>query len=365
MRVSNRLVLSLFNARLLRQLAQYLLLAVVAMPAVAADPLTTVRIASIASLVDGQSKVSGGQSAVVAQQGELAKRLLERGIKLEWIPIPAAVGGPAFNEALANGSTDFASYGDFPAIIAKANGIDIKMIVPAGRGTNSYLIAANASGAKSLNDLKGKRIALHRGRPLELAFSQLIAANGLNYSDFKIVNINNVAGGAALASGDVDALFTGADAYLLEDKGIGKIIWSTKGTAWKWRAELFVRSEFEQQHPDITQIVATEYVKASYWSSQEVNRAEVIKLATRLGTPADVIARDYENDLRSWPERWSPLFDPALVQHYHEAVEFAVNEKLIRKGFDAKSWFDQRFLDAALHELKLENYWTPRPAVQK
>jgi len=320
----------------------------------------TVRIASIAANRDGKSVISGGQSAVLSSQGWLEDELKKIGVKLEWIPVPAAVGGPLFNEALANRTADFASYGDFPALIAKAGGIDIKLIVPAGRGTNSYLVTPANSPAQSIKDLQGKRIAIHRGRPLELAFSKLVSTNGLKYKDFKLYNVNAQAGAAALAAGDVDALFTGADAFPLEDNKVGKIIWTSKGTPWKWRAELFVRKAFADQYPDVTQIVATAYVKAAYWEAQEENRKEVIRLATLLGTPESVVLRDYDGDEGAWKDRFSPLFDPVTVAHYRDAAEFTFAQKLIGRKLDVKDLFDTRFLDAALKELQLETYWTPK-----
>ena len=300
---------------------------------------------------------------MVIQQGWLAQELQKRGIELQWVPVPVAVGGPIFNENLANSTTDFASYGDFPAIIGKAGGVDIKLIVPAGRGTNSYLIVRSDSTAKTIADLKGKRVSVQRGRPHELAFSQLLSANGLQYSDFKIYNTNAQAGAAALASGSIDALFTTSEAYLLEDKGVGRIIWSTKGTDWTWRAELFARRQFIDTYPEIAQLVATAYVKAAYWSAQEENRAAVLQLNTRSGVPLSAVERDYAGDPISWKERWSPLYDDYLINHYREAIKFTRAQNLIHKDFPVEELLDRRFLQAALRELQLQDYWAPHTAV--
>jgi len=324
--------------------------------------LRAVRIANIAMFVDGKSEIGGTLSPVVIQQGWLAQELKKRGIELQWVPVPVAVGGPIFNEDLASGSADFASYGDFPAIIGKAGGIDIKLIVPAGRGANSYLIVRSDSTAKTIADLKGKRVSVQRGRPYELAFNQLLNALGLQYNDFKIYNTNAQAGAAALAAGSIDALFTTSDAYLLEDKGIGRIIWSTKGTDWTWRAELFARSQFAETYPEITQLVANAYVKAAYWSAQEENRAAVLQLNTRSGVPLSAVERDYAGDPIAWKDRWSPLYDDYMVDHYREAIAFTHSQNLIRKDFPVEDLLDRRFLQEALRELRLTDFWAPRKA---
>lgn len=321
----------------------------------------TVRIASIGFFEGGKLQVGGNQTSVIYTKGWLADSLGKQGVKLEWVPVPTALGGPGFNEALANRTVDFAAYGDFPAIIARAGGIPIKMIVPAGRGTNSYLVVPPGSPAKTIADLKGKSIAIQRGRPPELAFSQLITSVGLKHSDFKIYNVAAAAGAAALAAGRVDAAFQGPDAYLLQDKGVARILWSSKGTNLKWRAELFVREDFARENPELTQAVVDGYISAARWSSEEAHRDEAQRLISRSGTPLSVVQRDSENDL-NWRDRWSPLFDDYMKQHYEEAIRFAADQKLIRHAFPLADFLDPQYVTRSLGRLKLADYWTARGA---
>lgn len=321
-----------------------------------------VRIASIGFFADGRLQIGGNQSSVINSKHWLEQALGKQGVKVEWVPIPNSLGGPGFNEALANKTVDFAAYGDFPAIIARAGGIPIKLVVPAGRGTNSYLVVPSGSPARSVADLKGKTIAIQRGRPPELAFSQLIASAGLKHSDFKLYNIAAAAGAAALAAGRVDAAFIGPDAYLLEDKKVARIIWSSKGTNKKWRAELFVREAFAEANPEITQAVVNGYVQAARWSSEDAHRDEAQRLISRSGTPLSVVKRDSENDL-AWRDRWSPLFDDYMKQHYEDAIRFAAEQKLIRAPFATGDFFDPHYVATALKTLQLADYWTARTAL--
>jgi sulfonate transport system substrate-binding protein len=55
--------------------------------------------------------------------------------------------------------------------------------------------------------------------------------------------------------------------------------------------------------------------------------------------------------------RLSPLFDPFLTARYKDAVEQAYKFRFARSKFDVDKWIDRGYLDAALKELKLENYW--------
>lgn len=318
----------------------------------------TVTIASIAYPYKGK-QVFNGLVGTIQEQGWLKEQLAKKGVELRFFPVPTAVGGPLINEGFAGKRIDFASYGDFPAIIAVSGGVPLKLVVPNGRGQNAYLVVRNGLAANSIADLKGKRIALHRGRPWELPFSKLLDANGLKLTDFKVVNLNPPASHAALASGDVDAVVLLSDGVLLEQKGVGRILWSTKSapTDWKMRAELFARADFVDRYPELTQLVADAYVRAAHWSSLPANRAEVIDEAARGDTPTSVVEADYDEPRVAWRDRFSPLFDDEMVRHYRSVADYTYQQGLVRRKVDVDALLDRRFAEQALKNLGLQDYW--------
>ena len=322
----------------------------------------TINIASIASPFEGK-QVFNGLTGVVIEQGWLKSELDKKGVQLNFVPVPTAVGGPLINEGFSAKRIDFASYGDFPAVIAVAGGVPLKMVAPLGGGQNVYLVVRKGSAAKSLADLKGKKIALHRGRPWELPFSKLVDASGLKLSDFTIVNINPSATPAALASGSVDAAVLLSDGLLLEQKGVGKVIWSTAQAPadWKMRAELFTRSDFAEQNPELTQLVVDAFVRAAAWSGKDENRGQVIQTSSRGYLPASVLAKDYAADGLPWRERFSPVFHPDVKAHYQAVTDYAYKRNLIRKPVDANQLIDDHFVTKALKDLDLQTYWSTAP----
>lgn len=328
-----------------------------------------VNIASIASPYQGK-QIYNGLTGVIIQQGWLKDELAKRGVQLAFVPVPTAVGAPLINEGFSGKRIDFASYGDFPAVIAAAGGVPLKLIAPLGGGSNVYLVVRNGLPAKSLADLKGKKIALHRGRPWELPFSKLVDASGLKLSDFTIVNINPSATPAALASGSVDATVLMSDGLLLEQKGNGRVIWSTANVPpdWKMRAELFGRGDFVQANPELTQLVVNAYVRAAAWSAQDANRTQVIKNSSRGYLPEEILAKDYAADGLSWRERFSPVFHPDVRDHYRSVAAYALQHGVIRKPVDVDALLDDRFVTKALDTLDLKTFWStdanrPRVAV--
>lgn len=318
-----------------------------------------VNIASIASPYQGK-QVFNGLTGVIIQQGWLKDQLAKRGVQLNFVPVPTAVGAPLINEGFSGKRIDFASYGDFPAVIAAAGGVPIKLVAPLGGGQNVYLVVRQGSPATTLADLKGKKIALHRGRPWELPFSKLVDAAGLKLSDFTIVNINPSATPAALASGSVDATVLLSDGLLLEQKGVGKVIWSTAQAPadWKMRAELFARGDFVDAEPELTQLVVDAYVRAAAWSSKDENRTAVIKNSSRGYLPPEILAKDYAADGLPWHERFSPVFHPDVKEHYRAVAAYALARGLIRRPVDVDKLLDDRFVAKALQDQNLQANWS-------
>jgi sulfonate transport system substrate-binding protein len=328
----------------------------------AADP-QVIRIAVVAIQVAGRPSFFG-PAEYASQDPELKAELDKRHVSIEWVPVSSVAVATLVNEAFTSHRIDFAYYGDLPSIILNASGFQTRLVAPGNLGNNVYLVVPPGSPAKSIADLKGKRIALNRGRPWEISFGKLLAANGLNFTDFKVVNLNPQAGASALVAGSVDAFLTLDDAFLLADKGLGKIIWSTNKGApldWKMRAELWGTQEFVQQHPDLTQLLVNADLRAVLWISQDKNRAAYIKdLAEHYGYPESVIQRETDNENISWSEYWSPRYTPSIARHYAGVVAYARSTGLIRNDVDVNALIVPTFVDAGLKQLGLAGSWQAR-----
>ncbi len=314
------------------------------------------RIAVTAFSEGGKVSISGAPYRV-QQEGWLEQELAKRGVALEWFPVTGDTGA-TMNEAFASGRIQFASYGDLPSVILNAGGVRTQVVVPAGRGTDMFLMVPPNSMAQSLADLKGKKISVHRGRPWELGLLHLIEDSKLSPRDFKLVNMDIKPGTAALATGAVDAIFL-IGAYPLEDKGIGRIIWSSKGKPdRKMRAELWAKKDYIQANPEVTDLVVTAWIKAQYWASQDGNRDAVIKDGTRSGVPESVVRRSYDDPSLAWRDRWSPVYDAVVYKHYRSVLEFARSQKLIQKDLKAEDLLEPKYANAALKKLSLTDYWS-------
>jgi sulfonate transport system substrate-binding protein len=75
--------------------------------------------------------------------------------------------------------------------------------------------------------------------------------------------------------------------------------------------------------------------------------------------PEHVIRRSYDDDNFSWKDKWSPLFNDFVYEHYRNTVAIALQKKIIARPVDVNKWFDTRFVTNALRDLKLTDYWQP------
>jgi sulfonate transport system substrate-binding protein len=311
-----------------------------------------------ASIGVGNRPFVGGSSAALAHaEGYLEAEFKDDpDVRIEWSFFKGA--GPAVNEAIANGQLDFALQGDLPSIIGRANGLETRLLLASGAHQATYLAVPPGSDIRNVKDLAGRKMAMFRGTNHQLAIAKVLAANGLSERDIKIINMDTATMSAALASRDVDAAF-GEPALLdVAGKGLAEIIYTTKGDnpAFERHAHILATAAFEAAHPDITGRVVKAFVRAAQFASDETNREQVFEIWARSGIPADRYRKDFDGE--SMRYRNSPLFDDFLKDQYRIQAEQARAYGLVRRDVDVSGWFELSYLEAAVRELQLQDYWT-------
>ncbi len=284
----------------------------------------------------------------------LEKEFAADGIKIKYSILKGA--GPAVNESLAAGLGDFGNYGDLPVILGKAGGLPTKLVLGHEQGGNTFILARAELHINSLKDLKGKKIAIQKGTAGETNFYRFIEANGLNSKDFRIVNLSGADGQAALAAGSIDALSSGYDRPLV-DQGLATVVADTRKfpNSIKSRGALVVTDAFARKYPDITKRVVKVFIEAAHFVSQDKNLPELLRVTTKAGYKYKYQREELVNT--SLKDKYNPLLDQDLVNHYKAIVDFSLQHKLIRSKFDVDQFVDKSYSEAALKELGLQHYW--------
>jgi sulfonate transport system substrate-binding protein len=259
--------------------------------------------------------------------------------------------GPAINEGLANGGVDITSYGDLPGILGKAGGIDTRLVAPGSVGQNIYVAVPPKSTVKSLLELRGKRIGYLKGTYLHLSWVRLVRSLGLSEKDFKVFNLSQTEGAAALQGAQIDA-YVGVSTFLdLADRGGARILYASNTGDAKAReiqgfSVVVASRRFANEHPDLLQRWVNVYVRAAVAALDENRREDWIKLAAKPGYAQAEIRRDLADN--SLAEQNAPVFDERYLAKLRLGVKASLDAGLIRREIDIPGWIDRGYLDKAL-----------------
>lgn len=188
----------------------------------------------------------GGAEGWGLYKGIIQEELKKYGI--EEVKLTGFPNGPDQTESLISGRLDAGSLGDTPAIIAYASGAKTRLINQSSISTIGYLISA-PNGPKTIEELKGKTIAIQKGSYMHRYIAGLLKQAGI--TDYKFVHMLIPDAQAALARGDVDAMGnTGYTAQKLLDEGYTLIDDSTKHPELHGTSATVVSESYLAKFPD-------------------------------------------------------------------------------------------------------------------
>jgi sulfonate transport system substrate-binding protein len=273
-------------ARRLRPFLALLLLALAALPATAAEKLTSLRL---------DWAYYSPVSLVLRDKGWMEQEFAKDGIKVEWV---LSLGSNKALEFLNGNSVDFGSSAGAAALMAKANGVPIKAVYVFDKPEWTALVTLKDSPIHTVEDLRGKRIAVTRGTDPHIFLLRALALHGMKPQDVKMVLLQHPDGRVALERGDVDA-WAGLDPYMAEtelEKGSRLFFRDPDLNTYGF---LNTRQDFAAAHPDIVERVLTVYEKARLWSL--AHPAELRTIVAKAAKLSDAVAaKDLErNDLSS------------------------------------------------------------------
>jgi sulfonate transport system substrate-binding protein len=139
-------------------------------------------------------------------RGELAKKMKKKGYKVVFKQFQ---DGTALMTALKSGDIDYARLGDTPGIINQAAGTDIVYVAAgAAKSEGSGIVIPENSTIKSMQDLKGKKVAYTKGTSSQYLLLNALKQAGMSATDITWVNLDSSAASVAFAKGKVDAWAT-------------------------------------------------------------------------------------------------------------------------------------------------------------
>jgi NitT/TauT family transport system substrate-binding protein/sulfonate transport system substrate-binding protein len=280
--------------------------------------------------ISTESKVPIGPEGWAMRSGKLKRELQNIGVSdVKFFPFG---GGPALNEALSSESLDIGMYGDTPAIVAKAAGINTKLINQTRVGQNAWLIVKK-QGVNSLADLKGQKVAVAKGTYPHRYLLGLLDKAGLS-KDVKLVQIASADVVPALTKGDIAAYpFAMGAGPLLVTKGWKSIDEAKNHKGLVGTGVTVVTNKILAKHPQLPQ--KWNQMRQKALQEIQANPEAFYKFAAEASgdMPLPVVKESYPLNL--YPQE---PFTPDGLELLNSTKKFLADQNLLKSDFNVKDW---------------------------
>ncbi|MFB7954950.1 aliphatic sulfonate ABC transporter substrate-binding protein [Streptomyces sp. NPDC056045] len=261
--------------------------------------------------------------------------------------------GPSEIEALNADSIDIGFIGPSPSIngFTKSGGKSLRII--GGSASGGVKLVVNPKKIKTLDDLKGKRIATPQlGNTQDVAFLNWISEKGWKVDaqsgkgDVSVVRTDNKVTPGAYASGSIDGAWVPEPtASKLVAEGAKELL--DESSLWPDDkfviTNIIVSQKFLGEHPDVVEAVLRGSVKTNAWINANPEKAKesansALEKLTGKALPADVVDPAWKS---------IQLTDDPLAATLDAQAQHAVKAGLLEKP-DLAGIYDLRPLNKVL-----------------
>lgn len=263
-------------------------------------------------------------SIVEKKLGLFAKEFAKDIIAVQY---PEITVGSKQTEAMAAGSLDFAhALGGTSAILAAANGVDLKIIAIYSRAPKAFVVLTKSDKIQKVSDLKGKKVAGPKGTILHQLILAALAKEGLKPDDIQFVSMDLPSSAAALMNGSVDAaLSAGPDAIRAEKAG-ARILTTGEGLV-EATIVTAVRGEFLQKYPALVKRFLQTHTAAIEHMRSKPDEA-LAMTAAETGLPAETVK------LMLPLYDFDPTIKPSDIAELKRTQDFLLQNGMLKKSIE-------------------------------
>lgn len=222
-----------------------------------------------------------GLLPIVKQRSDLDQALKAQGIQVKWVEFPA---GPQLLEGLNVGSVVFGESGEAPPIFAQAASPNLVYVAnqPAAPNAEALIVQKN-SPIQSIQDLKGKRVALNKGSNVHYLLLKLLEKNQLTLQDIQVVYLPPADARAAFEKGAVDAWVIWDPFFAAAEQQIGARVLATGQNLVSNHQFYLADRKFAEQHPEVLKTVVQQLNQTTEWvKTHQDDAARLLEKPTAL-----------------------------------------------------------------------------------
>ncbi|MEV4092117.1 ABC transporter substrate-binding protein [Streptosporangium saharense] len=263
--------------------------------------------------------------------------ILERAIPdVEWVDLRSLPAGDkpdptkglpsVHGDHLFDGGYDFIGTGSTPPVTAQGKGHDVVYVAVSGsRHENGRLVVREDSPITSLEDLKGRKVALGHGSWQTTLLLFALDKAGLTWKDIVPVDAG-VDAGELFLNGEVDA-WVGSYPSLskVEAQAPVRELIATDGL-FSHRSLWFTRRDFADKHPEQLAAIVAALQESDAWITENYREAAEL-FAADDGGDLD----HWENALRKRPFGLHPVTEEFVAEQQRAADLFHASGLIDRK----------------------------------
>jgi ABC-type nitrate/sulfonate/bicarbonate transport system substrate-binding protein len=252
---------------------------------------------------------------VAGDRGIFEKHGLDVSIKEYEAGVLAAQG-------LLKGEVDIITAAEFVLVSNNLEGADLRAFASVSRTDDYELIARKNRGIRSVADLKGKKIAMVRGTPLEFFLHHFLTLHNIPSSSVSLVNLTPSETVDALTSGAADAM-VGFSPYTYRVRqllGSGAVSWPIQEGQYYYFL-MISKPDFLKTRPLAAERFLAALLEAEQFVSEHRGEAQSI-LMKRLN-----LTEAYASSI--WPQQ---AYEVRIDQHLLRLMEDEAKWLLRQKG---------------------------------
>ncbi|WP_138755007.1 aliphatic sulfonate ABC transporter substrate-binding protein [Paenibacillus sinopodophylli] len=284
---------------------------------------------------------SGGLMGKAIEEKWFDEEFGKLGVKVTYAEFQS---GPPMTEAIASNRLDFAGLGNMPIIAAQAADIKFKVISQALEGkSNVAIIVPKDSTLQTIEDLKGKKVAVAKGSNAYNFLYRGLEEAGLKASELEIIQLQPDEAQPAFETGKVDAWATwdpNITLNTLQDKA--KVLVDGEQLGVLSPSFYIVRKQLADDYPELVTLYLKVWNKALAWENDNWDEA-IERYAAERSVPAPVIEAIFTRS-----KTISIPVTEEIIAEQQKTADFQFEIKTIRKKIDVSEVFDNQYIEEAL-----------------
>ena len=275
---------------------------------------------------------------IAKENGWFEEAFKEVGVDVEWVEFQS---GPPQFEGIAANKLDFTEVGNTPVIGGQAADVAFKEIAATADGYKANAILVNkGSDIQSVDDLKGKKVAVAKGSSAFGFLYQALEQSGVDPEEVEIIQLQPDEARPAFENGSVDAWSIWEpfiSIQLIENEA--EVLVNAGDIGRSSLSFAIARTGIIEDHPELVDVFLQVFSKAAEWRME--NKEEAVQLFSEL---RDLDPEVVDSVLTNTNTFAKPI-TKEFIDSQQDVADLLYELKAIEKKIDTSKVVDNSFVE--------------------